>query len=63
MLLSELTQVLMKGLVEDGGGILESLWQPGPGQLSVNSLFWVGPFKGKKILASGRQGKAEESVF
>ena len=57
MLLCKLTQVLMEGLIEDGGRILKSLWQPGPGQLAVDSFFQVGPFKGKKLLASGRQGK------
>ena len=61
--MSELTQVLMEGLIEDGGRNLKSLWQPGPGQRAINSLFWVGPFNGKMILASGCQGKAEESVF
>ena len=49
--MSELTQVLMEGLIEDGGRILKSLWQPGPGQLDVDSFFWVRPFKGKKLLA------------
>ena len=57
MLLSELTQVFMEGLIEDGGIIFKSLWQSRPGQLSVDPLFQVGPFKGKKLLASGRQGK------
>ena len=63
MLLSELTQVLMEGLIEDGGRILKSLWQPGPGQLAIDSFFWVRPFKGIKVLALGRQGEAEESIL
>ena len=62
MLLSELTQVLMEGLTEDGR-ILKSLWQPGPGQLAVDSFFQVRPFKSKKVLALGHQGEAEESIL
>ena len=60
--MSELTQVLMEGLTEDGR-ILKSLWQPGPGQLAIDSFFWVRPFKGIKVLALGRQGEAEESIL
>ena len=46
--MSELTQILMGGLIEDGGRILIFLWQPGPGQLAVDSFFRVRPFKSKK---------------
>ena len=61
--MSELTQILMEGLIEDGGRILKSLWHSGPGQLAVDSFFWVRPFKIKKVLALGCQGEAEESVL
>ena len=61
--MSELTQVLMEGLIEDGGRILKSLWQPGPGQLAVDSFFRVRPFESKKVLALGYQGEVEESVL
>ena len=41
MLFSELTQILMEILIEDGGRIFKALWQPGPGQLAVDSFFPV----------------------
>ena len=61
--MSELTQILMEGLIEDGGRILKFLWQPGPGQLAVDSFFRVRPFKSKRSWLLDARGRLKKASF
>lgn len=48
-------QVLLQDLFELGGAVLEDLGQPGPGQLTSFSFFWVQPFKHKGWLLGAKR--------
>lgn len=42
-----LTQVLMEGVIGNGGGILQSLRKPCPGHLLIEPVIWIRPFEDK----------------
>lgn len=42
-----LTQVLVEGVIGNGGGILQSLRKPCPGHLLIEPLIWIQPFEDK----------------
>lgn len=63
MVSAESSQILMKGLIEDGGGILESLGKSSPSQLPCHPRVWVSPFESKDVLAGRVQPQAEEGIL
>lgn len=58
-----LTQVLVLLLVKDGKRVLESLWQPGLGQVYFEAPLWILPFGGKQGLNYWGQWQAEEGIL